>query len=92
MALALALAGAPGISAIACDTDGLDGTETNAGAVIAPETLARAKSCGMNAEAMLRDNDAYGFFEKLDDLVETGPTRTNVNDFRAILIEPSPSP
>ena len=90
LALALALDGAAGISAIACDTDGIDGTETNAGAMIAPDTLARAKSYGLDARAMLSNNDAYGFFEKLGDLVETGPTRTNVNDFRAIFIAPSP--
>jgi glycerate 2-kinase len=88
LALALALDGAPGISAIACDTDGIDGTETNAGAMIAPDTLARAKALGIDAWAMLSDNNAYGFFEKLGGLVETGPTRTNVNDFRAILILP----
>ena len=90
LALALALDGAPGIFAIACDTDGIDGTETNAGAIIAPDTLARAKSCGLDAQAMLANNDAYGFFDRLGDLVETGPTRTNVNDFRAILVQPSP--
>jgi glycerate 2-kinase len=92
LALALALGGAPGIHAIACDTDGIDGTETNAGAIIGPDTLARAKSYGMDAETMLSDNDAYSFFARLGDLVEMGPTRTNVNDFRAILIESVPSP
>jgi hydroxypyruvate reductase len=86
LALALALQGAPEVWAIACDTDGIDGTETNAGAIIGPDTLARAKSLGMDAHAMLSNNDAHGFFEKLGDLVETGPTRTNVNDFRAILV------
>lgn len=90
LALAVALAGAPGISAIACDTDGIDGTETNAGAIIGPDTLARANAIGLNARVMLSNNDAYTFFEKLGDLVVTGPTRTNVNDFRAILIQPSP--
>ncbi len=89
LALAVALAGAPGISAIACDTDGIDGTETNAGAIIGPDTLARASALGLNARVMLSNNDAYTFFEKLGDLVVTGPTRTNVNDFRAILIQPS---
>lgn len=89
LALALALQGAPEVWAIACDTDGIDGTETNAGAIIGPDTLARAKTLGMDARAMLSNNDAYGFFEKLGDLVETGPTRTNVNDFRAIIISPS---
>jgi hydroxypyruvate reductase len=86
LALAVALEGTAGIWAIACDTDGIDGTETNAGAVIGPDTLARGKSLGVDAPAMLAENDAYGFFEKLGDLVETGPTRTNVNDFRAILV------
>jgi hydroxypyruvate reductase len=90
LALAEALEGAPGISAIACDTDGIDGTETNAGAIIAPDTLPRAESYGLDAQAMLANNDGYGFFEKLGDLVETGPTRTNVNDFRALLVLPSP--
>jgi hydroxypyruvate reductase len=89
LALAVALNGAACISAIACDTDGIDGTETNAGAIIAPDTLVRAKSRGLDAHAMLSNNDAYGFFEKLGDLIETGPTRTNVNDFRAILVQPS---
>jgi hydroxypyruvate reductase len=88
LALALALNGASGIWAIACDTDGIDGTETNAGAIIGPDTLARGVALGANAEAALAHNDAYGFFQSLGDLVETGPTRTNVNDFRAILIQP----
>ncbi|CAN5221562.1 glycerate kinase [soil metagenome] len=85
LALAIALAGEPGISAIAGDTDGIDGSEDNAGAVIMPDTLARARSLGLDAQAFLDNNDAYGFFEKLGDLVVTGPTRTNVNDFRTIL-------
>ena len=74
------------IYALACDTDGIDGTEDNAGAFIAPDSLRRAKQQGINAAALLADNDAYTFFERLDDLVVTGPTRTNVNDYRAILI------
>jgi hydroxypyruvate reductase len=86
LALAIALDARPGIWAIACDTDGIDGTETNAGAVIDPDTLARAKQRGLDAQAALAGNDAYGFFHGLGDLVETGPTRTNVNDLRAILI------
>jgi hydroxypyruvate reductase len=86
LALALALKSAPGIHAIACDTDGIDGSEDNAGALIGPETLIRAGE--MDARAQLMDNDAYGFFAALNDLIVTGPTRTNVNDFRAILIEP----
>jgi hydroxypyruvate reductase len=89
LALALALDGAPGVWAIACDTDGIDGTETNAGAIIGPDTLARGVAQGADAEAALAHNDAYGFFAGLGDLVQTGPTRTNVNDFRAILIRPS---
>lgn len=89
LGLALALEGAPGIWAIACDTDGIDGTQDNAGAMIGPITLARARALGIDAPGALRTNDAYGFFEALGDLVVTGPTRTNVNDFRAILIEPA---
>jgi len=85
LALALALKGAPGIHAIACDTDGIDGSEDNAGALLDAETLRRAGE--MDARAKLMDNDAYGFFAALGDLVFTGPTRTNVNDFRAILID-----
>ena len=88
LALGLALNGARGISAIACDTDGIDGTETNAGAIIGEETLARARALGADGKAALANNDAYGFFRILGDLVETGPTRTNVNDFRAILVRP----
>jgi hydroxypyruvate reductase len=87
LALALALKGSAGIWAIACDTDGIDGTETNAGAIIAPDTLERAAARNIDGEAALTNNDAYGFFQALGDLVETGPTRTNVNDFRAILVE-----
>jgi hydroxypyruvate reductase len=88
LALALALNGAPGIAGIACDTDGIDGTEDNAGAVVTPDTLARARALGLNAADRLADNDAYGFFASLGDLVTTGPTRTNVNDFRAVWIGP----
>jgi hydroxypyruvate reductase len=86
LALAVALNGAPGIHAIACDTDGIDGTEDNAGAHLAPDTLSRAATLGLNASAHLADNDGYSFFAALNDLVVTGPTRTNVNDFRAILL------
>src|SRR5258706_13734713 len=89
LALTLALKGTPGIWAIACDTDGIDGTESNAGAIIGPDTLSRGAAQGADAEASLARNDAYGFFQSLGDLVETGPTRTNVNDFRAILIRSS---
>jgi glycerate 2-kinase len=87
LALAIALRGKANIVAIAGDTDGIDGSEDNAGALITPVTLARAKAKGIDAEAYLANNDAYSFFEKLGDLIVTGPTRTNVNDFRAILID-----
>lgn len=83
LALALALAGHPRISAIAADTDGIDGTGDNAGCIIVPETLARFAG---DARTMQAHNDSYAFFESLGDLVVTGPTRTNVNDFRAILV------
>src|SRR6266851_3806461 len=86
LALAVALDGLPGIDALAADTDGIDGTEDNAGAVIAPDTLARAAIGAIDAKALLADNDGYSFFSALDDLVVTGPTFTNVNDFRAILV------
>lgn len=87
LALAIALDGRANISAIAGDTDGIDGSEDNAGALVTPDTLARARAKGIDAEACLANNDAYGFFESLGDLVITGPTRTNVNDFRAIIID-----
>jgi hydroxypyruvate reductase len=86
LALAVALDGAAGIHAIACDTDGIDGTEDNAGALLAPDSLARAAALGVDARARLADNDGYGFFDALDDLLKSGPTLTNVNDFRAILV------
>ena len=87
LALALALNGRAGIWAIACDTDGIDGSEDNAGCLVRPDTMARAGARGLEAAAYLADNDAYGFFSALDDLVVSGPTRTNVNDFRAILVD-----
>ena len=87
LALAVALDGAPGISALACDTDGIDGTEDNAGAILYPDSIARAAARGIAAGSALADNDGYGFFAALGDLVSTGPTRTNVNDFRAILVD-----
>ncbi len=86
LGLALILDGAPGIYALAADTDGIDGTADNAGAFINPWTLSRARSLGLDAEACLANNDSYRFFHALGDLVVTGPTRTNVNDFRAILV------
>jgi hydroxypyruvate reductase len=87
LALAIALQARPGIYALAGDTDGVDGSEDNAGALITPNTLARAEQAGLNAKSMLADNDPYTFFAGLGDLLETGPTLTNVNDLRAVLIE-----
>jgi len=86
LALAVALNGGSGISALAGDTDGVDGTEDNAGAILTPDSLARAAARNLDAKAMLADNDGYSFFSGLGDLVVTGPTLTNVNDFRAILV------
>lgn len=86
LALGLALNGQEHIHAIACDTDGIDGSENNAGALLAPTSLARADAHGLRPRAMLDNNDGYSFFEALGDLVVCGPTLTNVNDFRAILI------
>jgi len=88
LGLAVALGGAPGIHAIAADTDGIDGTEDNAGAILGPDSLARARAAGLDPAAVLADNDGYGFFQALGDLIVTGPTRTNVNDFRAVLVAP----
>jgi glycerate 2-kinase len=86
LSLAVDLGDLPGTFAIACDTDGIDGSEDNAGAVLTPDSLARAAARGVDAKQLLADNDGYGFFSALDDLVVTGPTRTNVNDYRAILV------
>ena len=86
LGLALALQGQPGVYAMAADTDGIDGMEDNAGAFVAPDTLARALAQGMKVDAFLDRNDAYGYFLALGDLVVTGPTHTNVNDFRSLLI------
>ncbi|SMF46025.1 glycerate 2-kinase [Tistlia consotensis] len=86
LALAVALEGLEGVHALACDTDGIDGSEDNAGARLGPDSLARAAARGLDAKALLAANDAYRFFAGLDDLIVTGPTRTNVNDFRAILV------
>lgn len=88
LALALALKGMPGIHALAADTDGIDGRSRAAGAFIDPSTLARARSHGLAADRALADNDSGGFFEKLGDLFVTGPTGTNVNDLRILLIAP----
>ena len=86
LALALALRGAEATHAIACDTDGIDGAAEVAGALIGPDTLHRAERLGVSAAAALADNDGHGFFAALGDQVVTGPTLTNVNDFRAVLI------
>jgi hydroxypyruvate reductase len=88
LALALALRGARGIHAIACDTDGIDGAADVAGAIIGPETLKTATTQGCDAAGMLANNDAHSFFACIENQVITGPTFTNVNDFRAILILP----
>ncbi|HVR51852.1 MAG TPA: glycerate kinase [Pseudorhodoferax sp.] len=86
LGLAQALQGQAGVYALAADTDGIDGVEDNAGACVQPDTLARAEAAGRKVAAYLDRNDAYGYFEALGDLVVTGPTHTNVNDFRALLI------
>jgi len=86
LSLAVALDGLPGVFALAADTDGVDGAEEIAGAVVAPDTLARAAKRRMDAKQYLTNNDAHSFFEALGDQVITGPTLTNVNDFRAILV------
>ena len=87
LALALELQGVPGAWSLAADTDGVDGVEEIAGAMIGPDTLARARAAGIDAQERLDDNDGHGFFWALDDAIVTGPTRTNVNDFRVTLIE-----
>jgi hydroxypyruvate reductase len=89
LALALALQGAPGIHALACDTDGVDGAAEVAGAMIGPDVLQIAASRGVDAAAALARNDAHGFFAAVGGQVVTGPTLTNVNDFRAILVQPA---
>ena len=86
LSLAVQLAGLGGVHALAADTDGIDGSEDNAGALLSPDSLARATSAGINPRSLLAANDAWGFFSALDDLVVTGPTLTNVNDYRAILV------
>lgn len=86
LSMGCALAGLKGIYALACDTDGIDGSEDNAGARLSPTSLARANALGLSPRKLLEANDAYRFFEAIDDLIFTGPTGTNVNDFRAILI------
>ena len=88
LALGVALNGEAGVYAFAGDTDGIDGTEDNAGALLFPDSISRAAAKGISAKERLADNDGYGFFSALGDLAVTGPTLTNVNDFRAILILP----
>jgi hydroxypyruvate reductase len=85
-ALALRLDGAPGIDALACDSDGIDGSEDNAGGLVSRTTLERARALGLDAVSLLEANDTYTLFAALGDLVITGPTLTNVNDIRIILI------
>lgn len=86
LGLALALKGEPNIWALAADTDGIDGIEVNAGALVTPDTVARGELAGLSLQHHLDRHDSYGFFKTLNDLVVTGPTHTNVNDFRAILV------
>ena len=86
LSMALALDGEADIYALACDTDGIDGGGDNAGAIITPTTRMRAAGEDLSAWGMLEDNDSYNFFGAIGDLVITGPTRTNVNDFRAVLV------
>ncbi len=86
LALALALNGAQGIYALAADTDGIDGSEDNAGAWLTPDTMAKAQLHHLDAHTLLTQNRAYDFFSGVQQLLKTGPTRTNINDFRAILI------
>lgn len=92
LSLAVALDGQAGIAAVAADTDGIDGSEDNAGAMLLPDTLERAARAGLDVKAHLANNDAYPVFALLGDLIVTGPTRTNVNDFRAILIDQRSAP
>jgi len=86
LALTTELQGQADVHTLAGDTDGIDGSEDNAGAISAPDTLARAAALGLNAQQHLSNNDGYGFFSALGDLVTTGPTRTNVNDYRVVLV------
>jgi len=86
LSLAVDLNGTDGVHALACDTDGIDGSEDNAGAILTPDSLLRAEKKKLRAARLLENNDGYGFFSALGDLVVTGPTRTNVNDYRVILV------
>lgn len=89
LGFAIAAAGQPGIWALACDTDGIDGTETNAGAWTGPDQWRRRGELGLDPRAFLAENDAYGYFERVGGLVITGPTLTNVNDLRVVLVDPA---
>ena len=91
LSLGVAPEGLPGVHALACDTDGVDGAEEIAGALLSPDSLQRAWRKGLHPRQMLDHNDAHGFFQALDGSIITGPTLTNVNDFRAIYVEPLPS-
>jgi hydroxypyruvate reductase len=86
LSLGIAADGRNGLWALAADTDGIDGSEDNAGVILAPDTLQRAKLADIDVKTRLADNDAYSVFAALNDLVMTGPTLTNVNDFRTVLI------
>jgi len=86
LSLAIGLNGLDNVHAIACDTDGIDGSEDNAGAILTADSMLRARALGIDAKSSLAQNNAFGFFAGLNDLVVTGPTRTNVNDYRAIII------
>jgi hydroxypyruvate reductase len=86
LSLAVELGGLDDAWALAADTDGIDGAESNAGAIVSPDTLQRATALRLHAKRMLADNDGFGFFGTLGDLVVTGPTRTNVNDYRIVLV------
>lgn len=86
LSLALGLNGASGIWAVAGDTDGIDGTEDAAGAIVTPSTLMRMREAGIDPAAMLSKHDSYTAFQRIGDLLSTGPTFTNVNDMRAILV------
>ena len=86
---AIAIDGAARIHALAGDTDGIDGSEDNAGAYAGPDSLVQARALGLDPQALLNNNDGYGFFDAIGGLIKTGPTLTNVNDFRAILVLPN---
>jgi hydroxypyruvate reductase len=86
LSLGVGLEGLEGVHALAADTDGIDGSESNAGAVLGPDSLQRASDLGLDANRLLARNDAWGFFSGIGDLVVTGPTLTNVNDYRVILV------